>query len=88
MSEKQMIYHYYGRIAWQKRRGNGHINVYKDVEFVSRAEDKEQMNKDAGFLMQIMSFHGLTGSKIVNFRVEKIYERKEMGRSFFYEKDN
>ena len=35
--EGQMIYHYYAKIGWKKKRGNGYINSYKKVEFVSRA---------------------------------------------------
>lgn len=83
-----MIYHYHGRISWQKRRGNGYINSYKDVEFISRAEGIEQMNKDVVFLMQIMSYNGLTSSKIVNFKVSEIYEQKALGRSFYYKEEN
>lgn len=86
-NQGQMIYQYHARISWQKRRGNGYVNHFKDVEFVSRAESKEQMNKDVVFLMQIMSYHGLTGSKIVNFKVTEVYNQKALSRSFFYKEN-
>ena len=37
-NQGQMIYHYYAKIGWKKKRGNGYINSYKNVEFVSRAD--------------------------------------------------
>lgn len=83
----QMIYHYHARVAWKKKRGNGYVNNYKDMEFVSRAESMEHMNKDVGFLMQLMVHNGLTGSSIVDVRVTKIYDRKEISRSFYYKED-
>ena len=55
MSEEQkgqMIYHYYGRLSWKRKRGNGYINHRKDIEFVSRAESIEQMNSDVGYRFQ------------------------------------
>ena len=82
-----MIYHYHARVAWKKKRGNGYVNNYKDMEFVSRAESMEHMNKDVGFLMQLMVHNGLTGSSIVDVRVTKIYDRKEISRSFYYKED-
>lgn len=88
MSEDgQMIYHYHARVAWKKKRGNGYINNYKDMEFVSRAESMEHMNKDVGFLMQLMVHNGLTGSSIVDVRITEIYDRKEISRSFYYKED-
>lgn len=82
-----MIYHYHARVAWKKKRGNGYINNYKDMEFVSRAESMEHMNKDVGFLMQLMVHNGLTGSSIVDVRIIEIYDRKEISRSFYYKED-
>jgi len=81
-----MIYHYYGRIAWKKKRGNGYINNYKNIEFVSRAESIEQMNTDVGFMMQLMVHNGLTGNSIDDVRVIEIYERQEISKSFYYKK--
>ena len=82
-----MIYHYHARVAWRKKRGNGYVNNYKDMEFVSRAESMEHMNKDVGFLMQLMVYNGLTGSSIVDVRITEIYKKKELGRSFYYTED-
>ena len=88
MSEDgQMIYHYHGRLAWKRKRGNGYTNNYKDIEFVSRAESMEHMNKDVGFLMQLMVYHGLTASSIVDVRITEVYERQEISRSFYYKED-
>ena len=86
-NDGQMIYHYHARVAWKKKRGNGYINNYKDMEFVSRAESMEHMNKDVGFLMQLMVHNGLTGSSIVDVRIIEIYDRKEISRSFYYKED-
>jgi hypothetical protein len=83
----QMIYHYHARIGWRKKKGNGYVNNYKDIEFVSRAADLEMMNNDPDFIMQIMSNQGLTGSSISNFGVTKIYKVEEVGRSFYYKED-
>ena len=87
-NDGQMIYHYHGRIAWKRKRGNGYTNNYKDIEFVTRAETMEHMNKDVSFLMQLMVYHGLTAASIVDVRVIEIYKRKELGRSFYYTEDN
>ncbi len=84
--ENQMIYLYSARIGWKKKRGGGYINNYKEVEFVSRAEDKDQMNSDPMFIMQIMSQNGLTGSAITAFRVIEILSQKEISESFYYKK--
>jgi len=84
--EGQMIYHYYAKIGWKKKRGNGYINSYKKVEFVSRAESLEQMNSSAEFIMQIMHSNGLTGSKIHDFRVMEIIKQEEISESFYYKK--
>ena len=81
-----MIYHYYAKIGWKKKRGNGYINSYKKVEFVSRAESLEQMNSCAEFIMQIMHSNGLTGSKIHDFRVMEIIKQEEISQSFYYKK--
>ena len=83
----QMIYHYHARVAWKKKRCNGYINNYKDMEFLSRAESMEHMNKDVGFLMQLMVHNGLTGSSIVDVRVIEIYDRKEISKSFYYKQE-
>lgn len=83
-----MIYHYHARVAWKKKRGNGYINNYKDMEFVSRAESMEHMNKDVGFLMQLMVHNGLTGSSIVDVRVVEVYDRKEISKSFYYKQES
>ena len=91
MSEEQqgqMIYHYYGRLSWKKKRGNGYINNYKDIEFVSRAESIEQMNSDVGFMMQLMVHQGLTANSISDVKIAEVYKREEMGRSFHYKEDN
>jgi len=90
MEEKkgQMIYHYYGRLSWKKKRGNGYINNYKDIEFVSRAESIEQMNSDVGFMMQLMVHQGLTANSISDVKIAEVYKREEMGRSFHYKEDN
>ena len=90
MSEKQkgqMIYHYYGKLSWKRKRGNGYINNYKDIEFVSRAETIEQMNKDVGFMMQLMVHQGLTANSIVDVKIEEVYKREEISRSFYYKED-
>ena len=86
--EYQMIYHYYAKIGWKKKRGNGYINHYKKVEFISRADSLEQMNTSAEFIMQIMHSNGLTGSKISDFRVIEIIKRQEISNSFYYRKEN
>ena len=90
MSEEnkgQMIYHYYARITWKKKRGNGYINNYKNVEFVSRADGIEEMNRSAEFIAQIMHHNGLTGSKIYDFKVLEVMDRQEISRSFYYKED-
>jgi len=79
-----MIYHYYARIAWKKKRGNGYINNYKNVEFVSRADGLEHMNKSVEFIAQIMHYNGLTGSNIYDFKVIEILDRQEISKSFYY----
>lgn len=84
----QMIYHYYGKLSWKKKRGNGYINNYKDIEFVSRAETIEQMNKDVGFMMQLMVHQGLTANSIVDVKIAEVYKREEISRSFYYKEDN
>lgn len=84
----QMIYHYYGKLSWKKKRGNGYINNYKDIEFVSRAENIEQMNKDVGFMMQLMVHQGLTANSIVDVKIAEVYKREEISRSFYYKEDN
>ena len=78
MEEKkgQMIYHYYGRLSWKKKRGNGYINNYKDIEFVSRAESIEQMNSDVGFMMQLMVHQGLTANSISDVKIAEIYKKQ------------
>ena len=83
----QMIYHYYGKLSWKKKRGNGYINNYKDIEFVSRAENIEQMNKDVGFMMQLMVHQGLTANSIVDVKIAEVYKREEISRSFYYKED-
>jgi hypothetical protein len=91
MSEEQqgqMIYHYYGRLSWKKKRGNGYINNYKDIEFVSRAESIEQMNSDVGFMMQLMVHQGLTANSISDVKIAEVYKREEISRSFYYKEDN
>lgn len=91
MSEEQqgqMIYHYYGRLSWKRKRGNGYINNYKDIEFVSRAESIEQMNKDVGFMMQLMVHQGLTANSISDVKIAEVYKREEISRSFYYKEDN
>ena len=90
MEEKkgQMIYHYYGRLSWKRKRGNGYINNYKDIEFVSRAESIEQMNSDVGFMMQLMVHQGLTANSISDVKIAEVYKREEMSRSFYYKEDN
>lgn len=90
MSEEQqgqMIYHYYGRLSWKRKRGNGYINNYKDIEFVSRAESIEQMNKDVGFMMQLMVHQGLTANSISDVKIAEVYKREEISRSFYYKED-
>ena len=90
MSEKQqgqMIYHYYGRLSWKRKRGNGYINNYKDIEFVSRAESIEQMNSDVGFMMQLMVHQGLTANSISDVKIAEVYKREEISRSFYYKED-
>ena len=89
MEEKkgQMIYHYYGRLSWKKKRGNGYINNYKDIEFVSRAESIEQMNSDVGFMMQLMVHQGLTANSISDVKIAEVYKREEISRSFYYKED-
>lgn len=84
----QMIYHYYGKLSWKRKRGNGYINNYKDIEFVSRAENIEQMNKDVGFMMQLMVHQGLTANSIVDVKIAEVYKREEISRSFYYKEDN
>lgn len=84
----QMIYHYYGKLSWKKKRGNGYINNYKDIEFVSRAETIEQMNKDVGFMMQLMVHQGLTANSIVDVKIAEVYKREEISRSFYYKEEN
>ena len=84
----QMIYHYYGKLSWKRKRGNGYINNYKDIEFVSRAETIEQMNKDVGFMMQLMVHQGLTANSIVDVKIAEVYKREEISRSFYYKEDN
>ena len=84
----QMIYHYYGRLSWKKKRGNGYINNYKDIEFVSRAESIEQMNSDVGFMMQLMVHQGLTANSISDVKIAEVYKREEISRSFYYKEDN
>ena len=84
----QMIYHYYGRLSWKRKRGNGYINHRKDIRFVSRAETIEQMNKDLFFMMQVMVEHGLTANSITDVKIEEVYKREEMSRSFYYKEDN
>ncbi len=76
------------KIGWKKKRGNGYINHYKKVEFISRADSLEQMNTSAEFIMQIMHSNGLTGSKISDFRVIEIIKRQEISNSFYYRKEN
>jgi len=91
MSEEQqgqMIYHYYGRLSWKKKRGNGYINNYKDIEFASRAESIEQMNSDVGFMMQLMVHQGLTANSISDVKIAEVYKREEISRSFYYKEDN
>jgi hypothetical protein len=91
MSEEQqgqMIYHYYGRLSWKRKRGNGYINNYKDIEFVSRAESIEQMNSDVGFMMQLMVHQGLTANSISDVKIAEVYKREEISRSFYYKEDN
>ena len=90
MEEKkgQMIYHYYGRLSWKRKRGNGYINNYKDIEFVSRAESIEQMNSDVGFMMQLMVHQGLTANSISDVKIAEVYKREEISRSFYYKEDN
>ncbi len=83
----QMIYHYKARIGWRKNRGNSYTNHYKDVDFLSRAATLEMMNNDPQFIIEIMARNGLTGAKISNFGVVKIYEIKELGRSFHYKEE-
>ena len=83
----QMIYHYYGKLSWKRKRGNGYINNYKDIEFVSRAETIEQMNKDVGFMMQLMVHQGLTANSIVDVKIAEVYKREEISRSFYYKED-
>jgi hypothetical protein len=90
MSEEQqgqMIYHYYGRLSWKRKRGNGYINNYKDIEFVSRAESIEQMNSDVGFMMQLMVHQGLTANSISDVKIAEVYKREEISRSFYYKED-
>jgi len=90
MSEEQqgqMIYHYYGRLSWKKKRGNGYINNYKDIEFASRAESIEQMNSDVGFMMQLMVHQGLTANSISDVKIAEVYKREEISRSFYYKED-
>jgi hypothetical protein len=89
MEEKkgQMIYHYYGRLSWKRKRGNGYINNYKDIEFVSRAESIEQMNSDVGFIMQLMVHQGLTANSISDVKIAEVYKREEISRSFYYKED-
>ena len=75
MSEEQqgqMIYHYYGRLSWKKKRGNGYINNYNDIELVSRAESIEQMNSDVGFMMQLMVHQGLTANSISDVQIAEV----------------
>ena len=86
-NQGRMIYHYYARIAWKKKRGNGYINNYKNVEFVSRADSIEEMNRSAEFIAQIMHHNGLTGSNIHDFKVLEIMDRQEISRSFYYKED-
>ena len=83
----QRIFYYKARIGWRKKRGNGYTNNYKDIEFVSRAANLEMLNSNPEFLMQVMAQNGLTGSNITNFGVTKIYEVKEISRSFFYKEE-
>lgn len=80
----QMIYFYEARIGWRKKKGNGYTNHYKDVEFVTRAATLEMMNSDPFFIAEIMSSNGLTGSKISNFGVIKVYKVTELGDSMYY----
>lgn len=90
MSEEQqgqMIYHYYGRLSWKRKRGNGYINHKKNIRFVSRAETIEQMNKDLFFMMQVMVEHGLTANSISDVKIIEVYKREEISRSFYYKED-
>ncbi len=83
----QMIYLYKAKIGWRKKRGNGYINNYKDIEFVSRASTLEMMNENPEFMIELMASHGLTGSSISNVGVVKIYEVKEISRSFYHKEE-
>lgn len=83
----QMIYHYHARIGWRKKKGNGYTNHYQDVEFVSRAQNLEMMNKNPEFILQIMGAFGLTAKSISNVGVTKIYKAEELGRSFHYKEE-
>jgi hypothetical protein len=74
-------------LSWKKKRGNGYINNYKDIEFVSRAESIEQMNSDVGFMMQLMVHQGLTANSISDVKIAEVYKREEISRSFYYKED-
>jgi len=40
------------------------------------------------FMMQVMVEHGLTANSITDVKIEEVYKREEMSRSFYYKEDN
>lgn len=88
--EMASIYHLTLRVAWKKKRGNGYYNCYRGTEddplsVVSRSGTVEELNSNPMLISQLMTGLGLTGKTNYDFHVVKIFEAKELGKSFYYE---
>jgi len=89
-NENQDIYHHKVSLAWRKRIGNGYTNITKGTEerpyeFVSRAKNLDDMNRNPHLIMQMMTHNGLANKKVYDFHVVEVFESKLLGKSFHYE---
>ena len=93
MSEEMAnIYQSKVRVGWRKKRGNGYFNVYRGtdsdpVTIVSRSGTADEMNKNPMLISQLMTTCGATGKSNYDFHVVEVFESVDLGKSFFYKKD-
>jgi hypothetical protein len=90
-NEKAMIYHVGLRVTWKKMRGKSYTNMWRGSEqspvtVVTRSETIEEMNLNPMLISQLMTSLGATGKSIQDFHIVAEYDRKELGRSTFYDK--
>lgn len=93
LSEGQMIYDIGVRLAWKKKKGNGHVNMYLGTEnrpfqFVTRAKDIDAINRNPEMIAKIMAYVGATAKSVYDFYLQKEFYRKEISKSFAHKEED